>query len=71
MARHRSFSSFQPTQGDASWNHRSANSLHLLVGRLDLKVEQDGVAVLHQGIGRVAQAGFLAAPFVPAAPRDR
>jgi len=33
------------------------------VGRLDLEIDQDGVAIFHQRVGRVAQLGFFARPF--------
>ena len=46
-------------------DHRDGRApLRVSVGRLDLEVDQDGVAVLHQRIGRVAQFGLLARPFL-------
>jgi hypothetical protein len=30
------------------------------IGWLDLKVDQNGVAVLHQGVGRITELRFLA-----------
>jgi hypothetical protein len=37
--------------------------LRLSVRGLDLKVEQDGIAVLHQRVRRIAQPGFFTQAF--------